>query len=49
LVVLEPAVSLFCIGVLYTAHGPVEWLWRRKSGRTLEEIVPSVSSESPQG
>jgi len=49
LVVLEPAVSLFCIGVLYTAHGPAEWLWRQKSGRTLEKIIPPVPSESPQG
>jgi CDP-diacylglycerol--serine O-phosphatidyltransferase len=49
LVVLEPSVSLFCIGILYTAHGPIEWLWRRKSGRPLEEVVSSVPSEAPQG
>jgi CDP-diacylglycerol--serine O-phosphatidyltransferase len=49
LVVLEPAVSLFSIGIIYVAHGPVEWLWRRKSGRLLEEIPPPVPSEAPQG
>jgi CDP-diacylglycerol--serine O-phosphatidyltransferase len=49
LVVLEPAVSLFSIGILYTFHGPVEWLWRRKSGRPLEKAVTPVPSETPQG
>jgi len=49
LVVRGRAVSLFCIGVVYTAHVPAEWLWRQKSGRTLEKIIPPVPSESPQG
>jgi CDP-diacylglycerol--serine O-phosphatidyltransferase len=49
LVVLEPAVSLFAIGILYTLHGPVEWLWRRRSGRPLEEAASPVPSETPQG
>jgi CDP-diacylglycerol--serine O-phosphatidyltransferase len=49
LVVLEPAVSLFSIGILYTFHGPVEWLWRRQSGRPLEKAVTPVPSETPQG
>jgi len=49
LVVTEPAVSLFTIGILYTLHGPVEWLWRRRSGRPLEEAVSAVPSETPQG
>jgi CDP-diacylglycerol--serine O-phosphatidyltransferase len=49
LVVAEPAVSLFIIGIIYTAHGPVEWLWRRRSGRSLEEVAPPVPSETPQG
>jgi CDP-diacylglycerol--serine O-phosphatidyltransferase len=49
LVVLEPSVSLFGIGVLYTLHGPVEWLWRLRSGRLLEEAASPVPSETPQG
>jgi CDP-diacylglycerol--serine O-phosphatidyltransferase len=49
LVVLEPGVSLFSIGLVYVLHGPAEWLWRRKSGHILEEVAPSVPTESPQG
>jgi CDP-diacylglycerol--serine O-phosphatidyltransferase len=49
LVVLEPAVSLFTIGIVYTLHGPIEWQWRRRSGRVLEESTPAVPSETPQG
>jgi CDP-diacylglycerol--serine O-phosphatidyltransferase len=49
LVVLEPSVSLFSIGVLYTLHGPIEWLWRRRSGHPLELVTPAVSNEPPQG
>jgi len=49
LVVLEPSVSLFSIGILYLVHGPVEWLWRRRSGRSLEEAAPAVPSETLQG
>ena len=49
LVVLEPSVSLFSIGVFYTLHGPIEWLWRRRSGNPLEVITPAVPNEPPQG
>lgn len=49
LVVLEPALSLFSIGILYVAHGPIEWLWRRHSGNVLEEVAPPASTEAPQG
>jgi CDP-diacylglycerol--serine O-phosphatidyltransferase len=49
LVVLEPPVSLFAIAILYTAHGPIEWLWRRRSGRALEETASPVPSETLQG
>jgi len=49
LVVLEPAVSLFAIGILYVAHGPVEWIWRWRSGQLLEEVPPTASQEAPQG
>jgi len=49
LLVLEPSVSLFTIGIVYTLHGPVEWLWRWRSGQPLEEVGASVPSENPQG
>lgn len=48
LVILEPAVTLFSIGVLYTVHGPVEWLIRQRSGKRLEEAIPATN-ETPQG
>jgi CDP-diacylglycerol--serine O-phosphatidyltransferase len=49
LIVLEPPVSLFTIGIVYTLHGPVEWLWRLRSGRPLEKAVSPVPSETPEG
>ena len=48
-VVQEPSVSLFAIGLIYTAHGPIEWVWRRTSGRKLEEVVPPSAEQAPQG
>ncbi|RIL07059.1 MAG: CDP-diacylglycerol--serine O-phosphatidyltransferase [Proteobacteria bacterium] len=45
-IVQEPSVSFFAIGALYVASGPVEWLWRRASGRPLEEVPPPVSPEA---
>jgi CDP-diacylglycerol--serine O-phosphatidyltransferase len=48
LVILEPAVTLFSIGMLYTLHGPFEWLMRQRSGKRLEEAAP-VPKETPQG
>ena len=49
LIVLEPAPSLFVVGVVYTVWGPIEWLWRWRTHRPLEEIVepaPPVPAES---
>ncbi len=45
LVVQEPSVSLFCIGVLYVFSGPVEWLWRLAAHRPLEELPEPTASE----
>jgi phosphatidylserine synthase len=33
----KPAVTLFIAGLLYVSSGPVEWLWRWRTGRLLEE------------
>jgi len=49
LVVVEPSVSLFSIGVVYIVHGPAEWLWRLRSGRVLEENQATVPNQDPQG
>ncbi len=50
LVVQEPSVTLFVIGVVYTLSGPVDWVYRRVTGVQLEELPqPPVKGESPQG
>lgn len=49
LVIQEPSVTLFCIGIAYVASGPVEWLWRRHTGTTLEEIPTPLTAEPPRG
>ncbi len=40
LVIMEPSVTLFVICVAYCVTGPVEWLWRRRTGRALELSEP---------
>ena len=47
LVVVEPSVSLFLIGIVYTISGPAEWLWRRRTGRPLKEVSVSAESAPP--
>lgn len=49
LIFLEPALSLFTLGIVYTLHGPVEWFMRRRSGRVLEEAASAAPNESQQG
>ena len=49
LVVQEPSVSLFAVGLAYTVSGPVEWAWRRLTHRPLEQIPTPIPEESPQG
>ena len=44
LVVVEPSVSLFLIGIVYTLSGPAEWLWRRRTGRSLEKVQLSTEN-----
>jgi len=40
LLVAKPTVTFFLVGVLYTASGPFDWYWRRRTGRSLERIEP---------
>jgi CDP-diacylglycerol--serine O-phosphatidyltransferase len=49
LVIQEPSVTLFAIGVAYVSSGPLEWLWRRYTGAQLELVAPppALSNDSP--
>ena len=46
LVVQEPSVSLFGIGVIYVSSGPIEWLWRKWAHRPLE-VLPEPTADEP--
>ncbi len=39
-IILKPAITLFLIGMTYLTVGFLELLWRRKTGNTLESILP---------
>jgi CDP-diacylglycerol--serine O-phosphatidyltransferase len=47
LVIQEPSVTLFMLGASYCTSGLVEWVWRRRTGRTLEliEVSPPQPGE----
>jgi CDP-diacylglycerol--serine O-phosphatidyltransferase len=47
-IIQEPFIALFAIGVLYVASGPIEWLWRLWAGRPLEPLPPPVAPEAGQ-
>jgi CDP-diacylglycerol--serine O-phosphatidyltransferase len=49
LVVQEPSVTLFAIGLVYAASGPVEWVWRWRAKRPLEKLPEPVPPEPSQG
>ncbi len=42
LIINEPSVSLFVLCLAYCVLGPVEWLWRRHTGRALELSEPTT-------
>lgn len=48
LVVVEPSVSLFLVGIVYTFSGPIEWLYRRRTGRPfeLEDVKATPEAEN---
>jgi len=37
--IIEPGISFFAIGLGYVFSGPVAWGWRRRTGRALEAAV----------
>ncbi len=41
----KPSVTFFAIGLVYVASGPFEWWWRRRTGRSLEEVAPPPLGE----
>ncbi|MCP3987096.1 MAG: CDP-diacylglycerol--serine O-phosphatidyltransferase [bacterium] len=41
----KPSVTLFLVGIAYVASGPVEWLWRWRTGTELDEIPPEQPGE----
>lgn len=45
-ILAKPELTLFLIGLAYVASGPVEWVWRRYTGRPLEAIETDESDES---
>ena len=47
LIVQEPSVMLFVITIVYAFSGPIELLWRRRTGAVLEELHPENSTEPP--
>jgi CDP-diacylglycerol--serine O-phosphatidyltransferase len=42
LVIQEPSVTLFVIGLLYAVSGPAEWIYRRLAKRPLQRITEPV-------
>jgi CDP-diacylglycerol--serine O-phosphatidyltransferase len=46
LVVIEPSITLFVIGLAYVISGPVEWVWRWMKGRPLALGEPSHGPET---
>ena len=42
-ILLEYRVTLFCVGLVYVASGPLEWLWRRQTGRELAMQIPEAT------
>jgi CDP-diacylglycerol--serine O-phosphatidyltransferase len=46
LVVIEPSVTLFGIGLAYVLSGPVEWAWRWMKGRPLPMIEAPAGSDA---
>jgi CDP-diacylglycerol--serine O-phosphatidyltransferase len=49
LLIQEPSVTLFAIGIGYGLSGPVEWLWRWKTKRPLAELSPELPAEPAPG
>jgi CDP-diacylglycerol--serine O-phosphatidyltransferase len=49
LIVQEPYVTLFVIGLVYAASGPAEWVYRRVAKRPLQRISEPAEGQTVQG
>jgi CDP-diacylglycerol--serine O-phosphatidyltransferase len=49
LVIQEPSLTLFAIGLAYLISGPAEWIWRWFTRQPLEEAHEPLVQESVQG
>ena len=47
----KPSVTFFVFGISYVSSGPVEWLWRWRTGRVLEEVASesAVTADDQRG
>lgn len=45
-VLSDPPLTFFLSSIVYVASGPVAWLWRRRTGRTLEEAAPPAPPDA---
>lgn len=45
-VLSKPPLTFFLSSIVYVASGPVAWLWRRRTGRTLEEALPPALADA---
>ncbi|MAE97075.1 MAG: CDP-diacylglycerol--serine O-phosphatidyltransferase [Deltaproteobacteria bacterium] len=48
-ILVEPRVTLFLLGIVYVAWGPIEWIWRWRTGNALEEIQPEAEGVPSSG
>jgi len=49
LIVQKPSVTFFVIGVAYVSAGPIEWVWRMLTGRSLtRDASGGALSPDPQ-
>jgi uncharacterized membrane protein YeiB len=39
-ILLKPSFTLFALGLCYVSSGPLEMLWRWRTGQHLEPLVP---------
>ena len=44
----KPSVTLFVIGIVYVSSGPIEWVWRWRTGHALEPIVAPDEVQSDE-
>ncbi len=36
---IEPGLNFFILGLAYCLHGPAEWFWRNRTGRPFEALI----------